>query len=33
LQQASRHQLKPGEQYTIVDLHPMPLFGLGTGGH
>jgi hypothetical protein len=25
--------LKPGEHYTIVDLHPMPLFGLCTGGH
>jgi hypothetical protein len=26
-------QLGPGEQYTIADLHPMPLFGLCTGGH
>ena len=25
--------LKPGERYTIADLHPMPLFGLCTGGH
>lgn len=25
--------LKPGEHYTIADLHPMPLFGLCTGGH
>ena len=24
--------LKPGEHYTIPDLHPMPLFGLCTGG-
>ena len=24
--------LKPGERYTIADLHPMPLFGLCTGG-
>jgi hypothetical protein len=24
--------LKAGEQYTIADLHPMPLFGLCTGG-
>ena len=24
--------LKPGEHYTIADLHPMPLFGLCTGG-
>lgn len=26
-------QLRPGEQYTIADRHPMPLFGLCTGGH
>jgi len=26
-------QLRPGEQYSIADLHPMPLFGLCTGGH
>ena len=26
-------RLRPGEQYTIADLHPMPLFGLCTGGH
>jgi hypothetical protein len=26
-------QLEPGEQFTIADLHPMPLFGLCTGGH
>jgi len=25
--------LKPRERYTIADLHPMPLFGLCTGGH
>jgi hypothetical protein len=25
--------LKPGEHYTIADLHPLPLFGLCTGGH
>ena len=25
--------LDPGEHYTIADLHPMPLFGLCTGGH
>jgi hypothetical protein len=25
--------LGPGEQYTIADLHPMPLFGMCTGGH
>ena len=25
--------LEPGEHYTIADLHPMPLFGLCTGGH
>jgi hypothetical protein len=24
--------LKAGERYTIADLHPMPLFGLCTGG-
>jgi hypothetical protein len=24
--------LHPGEHYTIADLHPMPLFGLCTGG-
>jgi Zn-dependent protease with chaperone function len=24
--------LGPGEHYTIADLHPMPLFGLCTGG-
>jgi hypothetical protein len=24
--------LQPGEHYTIADLHPMPLFGLCTGG-
>jgi hypothetical protein len=24
--------LRPGEHYTIADLHPMPLFGLCTGG-
>jgi len=24
--------LQPGEQYTIADLHPLPLFGLCTGG-
>jgi hypothetical protein len=24
--------LRPGERYTIADLHPMPLFGLCTGG-
>jgi hypothetical protein len=24
--------LKPGERYTTADLHPMPLFGLCTGG-
>jgi len=24
---------EPGEHYTIADLHPMPLFGLCTGGH
>ena len=24
--------LKPGEHYTIADLHPMPLFGLCTAG-
>jgi len=24
--------LKPGEHYAIADLHPMPLFGLCTGG-
>jgi hypothetical protein len=24
--------LKPGEHYSIADLHPMPLFGLCTGG-
>jgi hypothetical protein len=24
--------LQPGEYYTIADLHPMPLFGLCTGG-
>jgi hypothetical protein len=24
--------LKPGERYTIADLHPLPLFGLCTGG-
>jgi hypothetical protein len=24
--------LQPGERYTIADLHPMPLFGLCTGG-
>jgi hypothetical protein len=24
--------LKPGEHYTIPDMHPMPLFGLCTGG-
>jgi hypothetical protein len=23
---------RPGERYTIADLHPMPLFGLCTGG-
>jgi len=27
------HALKPGEHYTIADLHPMPVFGLCTGGH
>jgi hypothetical protein len=27
------HPLRPGEHYTIADLHPMPLFGLCTGGH
>jgi hypothetical protein len=26
------HPLPPGEHYTIADLHPMPLFGLCTGG-
>jgi hypothetical protein len=26
------HPLQPGEHYTIADLHPMPLFGLCTGG-
>jgi hypothetical protein len=26
------HRLRPGEHYTIADLHPMPLFGLCTGG-
>lgn len=26
------HVLKAGERYTIADLHPMPLFGLCTGG-
>jgi hypothetical protein len=26
------HALQPGEHYTIADLHPMPLFGLCTGG-
>jgi hypothetical protein len=26
-------QLRPGKQYSIADLHPMPLFGLCTGGH
>jgi hypothetical protein len=26
------HPLKPGEHYTIADLHPRPLFGLCTGG-
>jgi hypothetical protein len=25
--------LEPGEHYTIADLHPMPLFGLCTGGY
>ena len=25
--------LRPGQHYTIADLHPMPLFGLCTGGH
>jgi hypothetical protein len=25
--------LQPGEHYSIADLHPMPLFGLCTGGH
>ncbi|MEA2722995.1 MAG: hypothetical protein QOH59_766 [Gemmatimonadales bacterium] len=25
--------LRPGEHYTIADLHPMPLFGLCTAGH
>jgi hypothetical protein len=25
--------LQAGEHYTIADLHPMPLFGLCTGGH
>ena len=25
--------LKPGEHYTIADLHPLPSFGLCTGGH
>jgi hypothetical protein len=25
-------KLGPGERYTIADLHPMPLFGLCTGG-
>jgi len=24
--------LRPGEHYSIADLHPMPLFGLCTGG-
>jgi hypothetical protein len=24
--------LRPGEHYTVADLHPMPLFGLCTGG-
>jgi hypothetical protein len=24
--------LQPGDHYTIADLHPMPLFGLCTGG-
>ena len=24
--------LEPGERYSIADLHPMPLFGLCTGG-
>jgi hypothetical protein len=24
--------LRPGERYTMADLHPMPLFGLCTGG-
>lgn len=27
------HTLRPGERYTIADLHPMPLFGLCTAGH
>jgi hypothetical protein len=27
------HALKPGEHYTIADLHPMPVFSLCTGGH
>lgn len=26
------HALKAGERYTIADLHPMPMFGLCTGG-
>jgi hypothetical protein len=25
--------LGPRESYTIADLHPLPLFGLCTGGH
>jgi hypothetical protein len=25
--------LEPGEHYAVPDLHPMPLFGLCTGGH
>jgi hypothetical protein len=25
--------LQAGERYTIADLHPMPVFGLCTGGH
>jgi hypothetical protein len=34
LQTAGWHPrvLPPGEHYTIADLHPMPLFGLCTGG-
>jgi hypothetical protein len=26
------HALRPGERHTIADLHPMPLFGMCTGG-
>jgi hypothetical protein len=26
------HALRPGERHTIADLHPVPLFGMCTGG-